>query len=153
MNRSFSLDSSSTEGDVFYVQGSSGGSSPIRNSTPAILNSAELSGAIEKETIRISSVAFREPHIVTIDSDSNKPTFPYGFSNQNLILPPSLIDLILPHNSFNVLDTMAMIQPNEEYSPQSPEPSDPSQISTPSMNLTSIEGWESPHTTTDDYTF
>ena len=47
---------------------------------------------------------------------------------------------------------MAVI-PDEEYSPQSPEPSYPSPISTPPLNLSTIEGWETPHTTTDENTF
>ena len=46
-----------------------------------------------------------------------------------------------------------MIEQDEEDSPQSPEPSDPSPISTPPMNLSTIEGWKTLHTTTDDNTF
>ena len=48
---------------------------------------------------------------------------------------------------------MAVIQQDQEDSPQSPEPSDPSPISTTSRNLSTIEGWETPHTTSDDNTF
>ena len=40
-------------------------------------------------------------------------------------------------------------QHDEKYSPQSPGLSDPSPISTPPMNLSTIDGWETPHTTTD----
>ena len=105
--------------------------SPIRNNTPAILNSTQLSGAMEPESITISSVASPEPQKVTIDSDSNEPTFPYAFSIQHPIVPPSLNDLNLPPNPFIVLATMAVIQQDQEDSPQSPEPSDPSTISTP----------------------
>ena len=152
MYRNFSLNSS-TNSDVFYVGRSSEESSPIRNNTPAILNSTQLSGAMERETITISSVASPEPQIVTIDSDSNQPTFPYAFGHQNPIGPPSLNELNLPPNPFNVLATMAAIRQDEEDSPQSPEPSDPSPISTPLMNVSTIEGWETPHTTTDDNTF
>ena len=94
-----------------------------------------------------------EPQIVTIDSDSNEPTFPNGFGHQNPIVPPSLNDLSLPPNSFNVLATMAVIRQDEEDILQSPESSDPSPISTPSMNVSTIESWETPHTTTDDITF
>ena len=108
---------------------------------------------LEREAITISSVASPEPQIVTIDSDFNKPTFPYGFGHQNPIVPPSLNDLNLPPNSFNVLATMAVIRQDEEDSPQSPEPSDPSPISTPPMNVSTIEGWEKPHTTTEENTF
>ena len=42
---------------------------------------------------------------------------------------------------------------NDGYSPQSPEPSLPSPISTPPMNISTISGLETPHTTTDDDTF
>ena len=132
---------------------SSGEGSPIRNNTPAVLSSAELSGAMARETITISSVACPEPQIVTIDSDSNEPTFPYRFGHQHPILPPSLNDLNLPHNPFNVLATMAVIREDEEHRLQSPQPSDPSPISTPPINLSTIEGRETPHTTTEDNTF
>ena len=130
MFRNLSLDST-TDSDVFYVDCSSDERSPIRNNTPAVLNSTELSGAMERETITISSVASPEPRIVTIDSDSNEPTIPYGFGSQHPIVPPSLNDLNLPPNPFNEMATMAVIQLDEEYSPQSPEPSIPSPISTP----------------------
>ena len=144
---------SSTDSDVFYVEHSSPERSPIRNNTPAILNSTQLSGAMEPEAITISSVASQEPQIVTIESDSNEPTFPYAFGTQHPIVPPSLNDLNLPPNHVNVLVTMAVIQPDQEDSPQSPEPSDLSPISTPPMNLSTVESWETPYTTTDDNTF
>ena len=144
---------SSTDSDVFYDEQSSLERSPIRHNTPIILNSTQLLGAMDPETIKFSSVASREPQIVTIESDSNEPTFPYAFGAQHPIMPPSLNDLNLPTNPFNVLATMAVIQQDQEDSPQSPEPSDPSPISTPPMNISTIEGWETPHTTTDDNTF
>ena len=152
MYRNLNLNSS-TDSDVFYVEHSLPETSPIRNNTPAILNSTHLSGAMEPEAKTISSVASLEPQIVTIESDSNEPTFPYAFGTQHPIVPPSLNDLNLPHNPFNVLATMAVMQQDQEDSPQSPEPSDPSPIWTPPMNLSTIEGWETPHTTTDDNTF
>ena len=71
-----------------------------------------------RETITISSVASPEPRIVTIDSDSNEPTIPYGFGSQHPIVPPSLNDLNLPPNPFNVLATVGVIRTDEEYSPQ-----------------------------------
>ena len=144
---------SSTDSDVFSVEHSSPESSPIRNNTPAILNSTQLSGAMEPEAITISSVASLEPQIVNIESESNEPTFPYAYGTQHPIVPPSLNDLNLPPSLFNVLATMAVVQQDQEDSPQSPEPSDPSPISTPPMNLSTIEGWETPHTATDDNTF
>ena len=66
---------------------------------------------------------------------------PYGFGNQQPIVPPSLNDLNLPPNPFNVLATIAVIRVDDEYSPQSPEPTIPSPISTPPMNVSTIEGW------------
>ena len=42
---------------------------------------------------------------------------------------------------------------NDGYSRQSPEPSHPSPISTPPMNISTFNSWETPHTTTDDNTF
>ena len=56
-----SLDSCSTESDVFYVGQTSTERSPIRNNTPAILSSTEISGAMERGVITISSVASPEP--------------------------------------------------------------------------------------------
>ena len=119
--------------------------SPIRNNTLAILNSTKISGAMEREVITISSVASPEPRIVTLDCDSNDPTMPYGFGNQQPIVPPILNDLNLPPNPFNVLATMAGV--DDEYSPQSPESTIPSQISTPPMNVSTIEGWGTQHIT------
>ena len=148
-----SLDSSSTESDVFYVQRSSEKSSRIRNNTLAVLNSTELSGAMARETITISSVASPEPRIVTIDSDSNKSTIPYAFGSQHPLGPPNLNDLNIPPTPFNVLATMAVIRADEDYSLQSPEPTIPSPISTPPMNVSTIEGWETMHTTADNATF
>ena len=104
-----SLDSCSTVSDVFYVEQTSTDGSTIRNNTPAILNSTEISGAKEREVITISSVASPEPRIVTLDSDSNDPTMPYRFGNQQPIVRPSLKDLNLPPNPFNELATMAVI--------------------------------------------
>ena len=147
------LSPNSTNSDVFYVEQLSPETSPIRNNTPVILNSTQLSEAMDPETITISSVASPEPQIVTLDSDSNEPTFPYAFGAQHPIVPPSLNDLNLPPNHFNVLATMAVIQQDQEQSPQSPEPSDLSPISTPPMNVSTINDGDTTHTTTDDNTF
>ena len=127
--------------------------SPVRNNTPAILNSTEISGGLEREVITISSVTSPEPRTMTMDSDSNDPTIPYGFGNQQPIVPLSLNDLNLPPNPFNVLATMAVIRADDAYSPQSPELPIPSPISTPPMSVSTIEGWDTRHTTTDDATF
>ena len=82
----------------------------------------------------------------------------YGYGMQDPKVPPSLKDLNLPPNPFNILATMAVIKadPTTHYknnSPPSPEPSEPSPIPTPSMNLSTIDGWKTPHTTTGDNTF
>ena len=148
-----SLNSSSTESDVFYVEQTSTEGSPIRNNSPAIFNSTEISGVMEREVTSISTVPSPEPRIVTLDSDSNDPTIPYWFGNQQPMVPPSLNDLNLPPNPFNVLATMDVIQGNDAFSPQSPEPSIPSPISTPPMNVSTFEAWNTTHTTTDNDTF
>ena len=147
----------SDDSDVFYVEQSSGELSPQRHNTPNILNSTKIS---EQHTARmpsISSIASPEPRIFTIDDDSNEPTMPYGFERQLPIVPPSLNDLNLPPNPFNILNTMAIVtqtqDDNEQYSPESPEPSVPSPISTPPINVSAYNSWETTHTTTDDNTF
>ena len=104
---------SSTHSDVFYVEQSSPERSPIRNNTPVVLNCTQLSEAMDPETITISSVASPEPQIVTIDSDSNEPTFLYAFGAQYPIVPPSLNDLNLPPNPFNVLASMVVIRQDQ----------------------------------------
>ena len=104
---------------------------------------------MEREVITISSVASPEPRIVTLNSDSNDPTIPYGFGSQQPIVPPSLNDLNLPPNPFNVLATIPVIQADDAYSPQSPDPFIPSPISTHPMNVSTIEGCD----TTDEATF
>ena len=93
-----------------------------------------------------------------IDDDSNEPTMPYGFGRQLPIIPPSLNDLNLPPNPFNILATMAVANNTEEanddnYNPQSLEPSELSTISTPPMNVSAFDSWETSYTTTNDGTF
>ena len=121
MNPLLSFDSSSTESDIFCVERSTEEGSPIKNNTPAVLKSTELSRVKARETITNSSVVSPEPRIVTIDSDSDEPTILNRFGRQHPIVPPSLNDLKLPPNSINVLATMALIRAYEEYRPQSPE--------------------------------
>ena len=148
----------SDDSDVFYVEQSSTEPSPQRHNTPNILNSTEVS---EQHTARmpsVSSIASPQPQIITIIDDSNEPTMPYGFGRQLPIVPPSLNDLNLPPNPFNILATMAVVDYTEDdnndlYSPKSPDPSDPSSISTPPMNVSTFNSWETTHTTTDDNTF
>ena len=149
----------SDDSDVFYVEQSSSEPSPQRHNSPNILNSTEVS---EQHTVRmpsVSSIASPEPRIFTIDDDSNEPTIPYGFGRQLPIVPPSLNDLNLPPNPFSILMTMAIANNNDEethdanYSPESHEPSVPSSISSPPMNVSAVNSWETSYTTTDDNTF
>ena len=153
MNPLPSLDTSSKKSDVLLVERSSEETIPAQNNTPAVLNSTQLSGALARETFTISSVASLEPQIVTVDSDSIENTIPHEFDRQHPIVPPSFKDLNLPPNPFIVLATMTVIRADEIYRPQSLEPSIPSPISTPPMNVSTIEVWETTHTTTDDATF
>ena len=142
--------------DVFYVEQSSSDQSVPRPNTPIVFNSTEISGDDTREIISISSIASPEPHIVTIDDDSNQITFPYGFGQQLPIVIPSLNDLNLPPNPFNILNTKAIVTQNtydDNYSPQSPEPSDLSSISTLPMNVSAFRSWETSYTTTDNATF
>ena len=106
----------------------------------------------------VSSIASPEPQFLTMNDNSNEPTMPYGFGRQLPSVSPSLNDLNLPPNPFNVLATMAVINHtedanNDNYSPQSPVPSEPSPISTLPMNVSTFDSWETSHTTTDDITF
>ena len=148
----------SDDSDVFYVEQSSSEPSPQRHNSPNILNSTEIS---EQHTTRmpsISSIASSEPLIFTIDDDSSEPTMPYGFARQLPIVPPSLNDLNLPPNPFNILATMAIANNTAEandnnYSPESPDPSVPSSIPTPPMNISAFSSWETSYTTTDDDIF
>ena len=148
----------STNSDVFYVEQISNEPSPQRNNLPDILNSTERSEHHATRMPSISTIASPQPYTFTINDDSNEPTVPYGFGRQLPIVPPSLNDLNLPPNPFNILATMAIANNNEganddNYSPQSPEPSAPSPISTPPMNVSAINSWETSYTTTDNDTF
>ena len=83
---------------------------------------------------------------------------PFGFGRQLPIAPPSLNDLNLPPDPFTIMATMAVADNTEEatddnYSPQSPELSEPSPISTPPMNVSAFNSWETSYTTTNDDTF
>ena len=152
------MSTKSIDSDVFYVEQSSNDPSLPKPNTPIVLSSTELSGNDTREMILISSIALHETQFVTIDSGSNEPTMSYGFGRQLPIIPPSLNDLNLRPNPFNILATMALLNPtgdrnDNNCSPQSPEPSDFSPISTRAMNLSTFDTWETPHTTTDDNTF
>ena len=147
----------SSDSDVFYVQQSSNDPSLPKPNIPMVLNSTEMSGNDTREMISISSIASPEPQIVTTDSDSKETIMPYRFGRQLPKIPPSLNDLNLLPNPFNILATIEVVNPtgnghDENYSPQLLEPSDSSPISTPPMNVSTFN-IETPHTTTDDNTF
>ena len=93
-----------------------------------------------------------KPDIATLDDESYDTTFPCDFGAKQPIVPPSL------NEPLNKLATMAVVPANptqrhDHFSPESPEPWEPSPISTPLLNLSSVEGWETAHTTTDDNFF
>ena len=156
MSSNISLDS--TDSDVFYVEQISNEPSPRRNNSPDILNSTDRS---EHQAIKMpskSTIASPQPYFFTINDDSNEPTIPYGFGRQLPIIPPSLNDLNLPPNAFNIVATMAILNitgdaNDDNYSPQSPEPSESSPISTPPMNVSAFNSWETSYTTSDNDTF
>ena len=156
MSSNISLES--TNSDVFYVEQISNEPSPQRNNSPDILNSTERSEHHGTRLPSIFTIASPQPYIFTINDESNEPTIPYGFGRQLPIVPPSLNDLNLPPNPFNILATMAISNNTEDandnnYSPESPEPSELSPISTPPMNVSAFNSWETSYTTTNDDTF
>ena len=155
---STNISMASSDSDVFNVEQSSNEPNPQRNNSPNILKSTKLSEHRTAGMSSISSIASPEPQIFTIDDDSNEPTMPYGFGRQLPMVQPSLIDLILLPNPFNIMATMAVANNTEEvdddnYSPPSPEPSEPSPISTPPMNVSAFNSWETCYAATNDDTF
>ena len=156
MSSNISLDS--TDSDVFYVEQISNESSPQRNNSQDILNSTERSEHHAMRMPSISTIASPEPHFFTINDHSNEPTLPYGFGRQFPIVPPSLNDSNLPPNPFNILATMAVVHPiqnthDDNDSPQFPDPSELSSISTPPMYVSAFNSCETSYTSTDDNTF
>ena len=120
---SINISMASSDSDVFFVEQISNELSPQGNNSPNILNSTELSEHHTAGMTSLSSIASPEPHIFTIDDDSNEPTMPYGFRRQLPIVPLSLNDLNLPPNPSNIMATMAVTNNTEEanddnYSPQ-----------------------------------
>ena len=145
------------DSDVFFVEQISNEPSPQRNNFPNILISTELSQTHTAAMPSVSSIASPEPQILTLKDDSNEPTMPYGFVRHLSIILPSLNDLNLPHNPFKILATKAVVNREDGFddncSPQSPEPSEPSPISAPPIDVSTFDSWETSHTTTDDNTF
>ena len=156
MSSNISIDS--TDSDVFYVEQMSNEPNPRRNNSPDILNSTETSQHHARRMSSLSRIASPQPYIFTINDNFNEPRIPYGFGRQVPIVPPSLNDLNLPPNPFNIVATMAIGNNtgdanDDNYSPQSPEPSEPSPISTPPMNVSAFNSWETSYTTTDNDAF
>ena len=148
----------SEDSEVFFVEQISNEPSPQRNNSPNIPNSTETWHIHTARMPSVSSIASPEAQILTINDDSNEATMPYGFGRQLPIIPPSLNHLNLPPNPFNIVATMAVVKHiddgnDDNYSPQSPEPSEPSPIWTPPMNVRPFDSCETSHTTTDDNTF
>ena len=134
----------STESDVFVEQiNISNGPSPQRHNSPDNLNSTALSTTHTAGMPSVSSVAFPEPQIVTLNDDSNEPTITYGFGWQLPIIPLSLNDLNLPPNPLNFLATMVVVNQEHDgnYSPQSLDTSELSPILTPPMNVNTFDSW------------
>ena len=145
----------SVDSNVFFVEQFSNEPSPQRNNSSDPLNLTELSGTFARETPTISSVVSPDQDIVTLDDDLNDPTSPYRFGAQQPIVPPSLNDPNLPPNPFYILAAMTVFQQDptqqdDNYSPQSPDPPNSSPISAPAMSSSTIDGWETPHTITDN---
>ena len=156
MSPNVSIDS--VVSDVFFVEQRSNEPSPQRNTSSHIFNSNEISHTHTAGIPSVASIESPEPQILTIHDDSNEPTKPFGFGRQLPIIQPSLNDFNLTPNPFTVLATMAVVNHTEHasddnYNPQSPEPSEPSPISTPPMNVSTFDSWETSRTTTDDNSF
>ena len=77
----------SEDSDVFHVEQSSTEPSIERQNTSDIFNSTELSEHHVARIPSVSSIASPQPHIITINDDSNEPTMPYGFGRQIPIVP------------------------------------------------------------------
>ena len=132
-NMSSFISIDSVDSDVFFMEQISNEHSPQRKKSPKILNSTEISHTHTEGMPSVSSIASPEPQILTIIDNSIEPTIPYGFGRQLPIVPPSLNDLNLSPNPFNISATMAVLNHiqdanDDNYSPQSPEPSGPSPI-------------------------
>ena len=136
--------SRSTDSNFYYLEQSSEKHNPIRHNTPEVLYSIQLSGALARELITVSSVASQELQIVRIESNSNEPRTPYGFGRQRPNIPLSLNYLYIPTNPFNV---MRPISPAQSHSPAvddipiHEEPFDICDISTLSAMVNSVNAW------------
>ena len=143
----YNISSISIVSDVSFVEQLSSEPSPQRNNSTNILYSTELSATHTREVPTRSSVTSPKSDFVTPDDNSIDPTFPNGFGAQQLFTPPSLNDLNLSPSPLHILAAFTVVQHylthhDDKHSPQSPEPSEPSPISTPSMNLSTNDSWK-----------
>ena len=95
-------------------------------------------------------MASPEPHIVTIELNSNELTMTYGYGRQQSAIPLGLNDLHLPMNPFNMMTPLSLkpvmatpsCSPADDDIPIQEEPINVFDISTPSMMVTSVNAWE-----------
>ena len=142
----------SSDFDFLYVELRSGGQSPPEHITPDVPNSTETSGVYVKEVITKSSGASRELQIVTIASDSNELTIPYGYGRQQpyTAKPQRLKTVNLRIIPFNVMTPISPAPIMEDHIhpptiadiPIQEEVFDASEISTPSMLVCSVNACE-----------
>ena len=83
MTRVNTSDSISTDSGVFYVEQSAKDYNPPRKNTSEVPSSTQLSRTLAREITTVTIVDSPKPHIVTIQSDSNEPTKPYGYGSQH----------------------------------------------------------------------
>ena len=108
-----------------------------------------MSGALAREVITIPFLASPESRIVTIESDLNKSTVPYGYRIQKLVIPPSVKDMNLPINLFCLLSPLSPATITEktpqflaiDHIPKQEELFDVSNESTQSMMACTIKVW------------
>ena len=145
-----SSDSLKPDSNLLYVEGLSGEQISRRQNTHELLNSTQLSGALVREIITISSVATPEPQIVSIASNSNEPTIQYGYGRRAPNILPCLNHLNLPLNPCNVMTPKPLAAINErgtyapaaDDSPTSTTTFTKSEILTSSMIVSTVDAWE-----------
>ena len=133
-----------------YVEALSGEQNSRRHITHELLNPTQLSGALVREMITISSVATPEPQIVSIASNSNEPTIQYGYRRRAPNIPSCLNDLNLPLNPCNVMTPISLAAikkrgtyaPAADDSPTSTTTFNKSEILTSSMIVSTVDAWE-----------
>ena len=126
-----------------------GGAEPNQAQSSVNLESTELSLAMAKEIITITSVTSPEPENVTIESDSDDLSIPYGYGRQVPVVLP-IHELDLPIKAFNVRMSITLAPTTEtpEYhranhdSPISTAPFDIFDKSKQSIMVNTGDVWE-----------